>query len=76
MAFSVRIARSGLSSFLIFFLFLFSILFLKLFSCSLFLAPRIRVSDDMGHIAWRRFWKDNIILCVDLMANTWSFRVG
>ena len=50
---SVRIVRSELSSFLIFFL--FSIFFLKLFFFSLFLIPRVRVSDNMGHIAQRRF---------------------
>ena len=42
----------------------------------LFLAPRIRVSSSIGHMAQRRFQKDDVILCADLMANTWSFRVG
>ena len=41
-----------------------------------FLAPRVRVSDNMGHMAQRRFYKDDIIPCADLMANTWLFRVG
>jgi len=48
----VRVARSGLSSFLIFFL--FSILSFKLFLFSLFLAPRVRVSDNIGHMVQRR----------------------
>ena len=70
----VRVTRSGLSSFLIFFL--FSILSFKLFSFSLFLTPRVRVSDDMGHMAQRRFQKDDIIPRADLMVDTWLFRVG
>ena len=41
--------RSGLSSLLIFFL--FSIFSFKLFSSPLFLTPRVRVSDDIGHMA-------------------------
>jgi len=49
---AVRVARSRLSSFLIFFL--LSILSLKLLFFPLFLAPRVRVSDDMGHIAQRK----------------------
>ena len=48
----VRVARSGLSSFPIFFL--FSIFFLNLFSFSLFLAPRVRISDNIGHMAQRK----------------------
>ena len=50
---TVRTVRSELGSFLIFFL--FSIIFFKLSSFSLFLAPRVRVSDDIGHIAQRKF---------------------
>ena len=71
---SIRVARSRLSSFPIFFL--FSIFFLNLFSFFLFLAPRVRVSNNIGYIAQRRFQKDDIILRTDLMANTWSFRVS
>ena len=48
----VRVVRKGLSSFLIFFLFS---IFYFLFSYFLFLAPRVRVSDDIGHMAQRRF---------------------
>jgi len=42
---SVRVARSELSPFLIFFL----------FSIFYFLAPKVRISDDIGHMAQRRF---------------------
>ncbi len=64
----VRVARRELSSFL-YFLPIFYFLFL-------FLAPRIRVSSSIGHMAQRRFQKNDVILCADLMANTWLFRVG
>ena len=71
---SVRVIRSELSSFPIFFL--FSIFFLNLFSFSLFLAPRVRVSDNIDHMAQGRFQKDDVILRADLIANTWLFRVS
>ena len=46
----VRVIRSGLGSFLIFFL--FSILFFKLYYFSLFLAPRVRVMTTQ--VTWHR----------------------
>ena len=57
--------------FLIFFLFF--IIFFKLSSFSLFLALRVR--DNIGHMVQRRFQKDDIILCADLIANMWLFRI-
>jgi len=50
----VKITRSGLDYFLFSPYFLFS---LDLFSVFLFLAPRVRVSDDIGHITQRKTLK-------------------
>ena len=54
----------------------FLFLFFKLFFFSLFLVPRVRVSDNMGHMVQRRFQKDDIIPHADLMANIQLFRVS
>ena len=50
LAFTIRIAENRLS--FISFFYLFSLFY---FPFVLFLAPRIRVSDDIGHMAQRRF---------------------
>ena len=36
----------------------------------LFLVPRVRVSDNIGHLAQRRFQKNDVIPHADLMADT------
>ena len=84
----VKITSSGLSFLLIF----FSSLFFFLFFLFLEHRVRVSDDITQSHIRWyswqwqwhgtwnieghRRFWKDDVMQCVNLIPSIWSFRAG